>query len=141
MILATLSSNFMVFYRRQFGARVSPLACWRCLPLAQFGALFPSFVPSFRFTPSGRRGLLHGHRRGAGRQQHARALLPHGRRLWEGGWVLGVGVRTGCLLVLILSMNQEQKRMVLVASSVRDRRQTDKRHSVRSADSRTASGS
>ena len=122
MIMVTLSLNFMILYRRQFGARVSPLACWRCLPLAQFGALFPSFVPSFRFTPSGR-GLLHGHRHGAGHQQLARALLPHGRRLWEGGWGLGVGVRTRCLLVLILSMNPEQKRMVLVASGVRDRRQ------------------
>ena len=91
------------------------------LPLAQFGACF---LPSFRFTPSGR-GLLHGHRHVAGQQQLARALLPHGRRLWEGGCVLfgGFGlfplplgwVRTRCLLVLILSMNQEQKRMVLVA--------------------------
>ena len=39
------------------------------------------------------------------------------------GGVLGVGVRTRCLLVLILNMNPEQKRMVLVASGVRDRRQ------------------
>ena len=39
---------------------------------------------------------------------------------WEGfgGWV-----RTRCLLVLILSVNLEQKRMVLAASGVRDRRQ------------------
>jgi hypothetical protein len=34
------------------------------------------------------------------------------------GWVW-----TRCLLVQILSMNPEQKRMVLVASGVRDRRQ------------------
>ena len=91
MIMVTLSLNLMILHRRQFGARVSPLACWRCLPLAQFGALFPSFLPSFRFTPSGL-GLLHGHRHGAGQQQLARALLPHGRRLWEGGWVWGVGL-------------------------------------------------
>ena len=44
--MVTLSLNFMILYCRQFGARVSPLACWRCLPLAQFGALFPSFLPS-----------------------------------------------------------------------------------------------
>ena len=126
--MVTLSLDFMILYRRHFGARASPLTCWRCLPLAQFGALFPSFVPSFRFTPSGR-GLLHGHRRAAGRQQHARALLPHGRRLWDGG--VGFGgwgffpsplgwVWTRCLLVQILSMNLEQKRMVLVASGVRE---------------------
>ena len=36
------------------------------------------------------------------------------------GWVR---TRGRCLLVLILSMNLEQKRMVLVASGVRDRRQ------------------
>ena len=120
--MVTLSLEFMILYRRQFGARVSPLACWRCLPLAQVGAMLPSFLPSFRFTPSGR-GLLHGHRHGAGRQQHARALLPHGRPLGEGGGIWGVGVRTRCLLVLILNMNPEQKRMVLVASGVRNRRQ------------------
>jgi hypothetical protein len=37
----------------------------------------------------------------------------------------GLG-RTRCLLVLILNMNPEQKRMVLVASGVRDRRQNIK---------------
>ena len=39
------------------------------------------------------------------------------------GVFLGGWVRTRCLLVLILSMNLEQKRMALVASGVRDRRQ------------------
>ena len=88
MIMVTLSLEFLILYRRQFGARVSPLHVGVVSPVAQFGACF---LPSFRVTPSGR-ALLHGHRHGAGQQQLSSAVLPHGRRLWEGGCVFwGVG--------------------------------------------------
>ena len=46
MIMVTLSLNFRILYRRQFGARVSPLHVGVVLPLAQFGALLPSSLPS-----------------------------------------------------------------------------------------------
>ena len=60
--------------------------------------------------------------------EHADVVFPLGGSEGVlGGWGFfpspQVGVWTRCLLIQILSMNPEQKRMVLVASGVRDRRQ------------------
>ena len=82
MIVVGLSVNPMRYYRCRSGTLASPLPCGRCFTCSAVWGLFPSF----RFTPSGQ-GLLHGQRHGAGQQQLARALLPHGRRLWGGEWV------------------------------------------------------
>ena len=128
--MVTLSLNFMILYRRQFGARVSPLACWRCLPLAQFGALFPSFLPSSCWMA--RCGDRDNHQHSdvhRDNHEHADVVFPLGFRgcVFLGGWGFfpspQVGVWTRCLLIQILSMNLEQKSMALVASGVRDRRQ------------------
>ena len=45
--MVTLSLNFMILYRCQFGTFVSPLPCWRCFTCCPVGACFlPSFLHS-----------------------------------------------------------------------------------------------
>ena len=175
VVTAQVSLSFMKLYRRQFGARVSPVALLglvsflpsvsprvpedystvigvaldnNSLPALFFhmddvsgrvsGCVFfgglvsflPSFLPSSCWMARWFVGAIPqptvGHPTQPG--LHARRdPVPLGGLLFFGG--LGLSplplgwVRTRCLLVLILSMNLEQKRMALVASGGRDRRQ------------------
>ena len=100
------------------------LALFAFSPVWGFVSFLPSFLPRTGVTPVGATTCA---TRVGRRSMPLRRL----RLACLGGVFGGLGlfplplgwVRTRCLLVLILNMNPDQKRMVLVASGVRDRRQ------------------